>query len=71
MPAHMEHLSKENTEDSLENTNISDYNILGAQPDDQNTAEALDEVDPTLLAAVEKELLRIHHRKVNVGPYGL
>ncbi|XP_073960255.1 neuroendocrine convertase 1-like isoform X2 [Choristoneura fumiferana] len=70
-PAHMEHLPKENTEDSLENTNISDYNNLGAQLEDQNTSETLDEVDPTLLAAVEKELLRIHHRKVNLGPYGL
>lgn len=73
MPAHM----KDGPRKYLHDGNYQDvyhHFELGGHPDDMNIATApeehsteevnVDDIDPTILAEVEQELQRIHHRLV-------
>lgn len=51
------------------NSNRFNDDTVSLAPGKHNSEETLDDIDPTLLAQVEKELQRIHHRKANLTPY--
>jgi hypothetical protein len=54
-------------DDVLENGSLSDENNLEEQSTEQVD---VNNIDPTILAEVEKELQRIHHRMLHKGSPG-
>ncbi|KAJ0174969.1 hypothetical protein K1T71_009110 [Dendrolimus kikuchii] len=61
----------DNIDNDESHSNRFNDDTTSSTPGKHKSEETLNEIDPTLLAQVEKELQRIHHRKAYLSPFDI